>query len=59
MYKDFDQLPLVLSVSEVAQVLSLGRDTTYNLIRSGHIRHIRVGHQYRVPKTAVMEYLSA
>ena len=59
MYKDFDQLPLVLSVSEVAQVLSLGRDTTYHLIHSGLIRSFRVGRQYRVPKAAVMEYLSA
>lgn len=59
MYQNFDQLPLVLSVSEVAQALNLGRDTTYHLIHSGHIRHIRVGHQYRVPKAAVMEYLSA
>ena len=59
MFKDFDRLPLVLSVSQVAQILSLGRDTTYGLVRSGHIRSVRVGRQYRVPKAAVMEYLSA
>lgn len=59
MFKDFDRLPLVLSVSQVAQILSLGRDTTYDLVRSGHIRSVRVGRQYRVPKAAVMEYLSA
>lgn len=57
--KDFADLPLVLSISQVAQILNLGRDTTYGLVRSGHIRSIRVGHQYRVPKAAVMEYLSA
>lgn len=56
---DFEQLPLVLSVSQVAQILHLGRDTTYGLVRSGHIRSVRVGRQYRVPKAAVMEYLSA
>lgn len=59
MYKDFEQLPLVLSVPEVARVLNLGRDTTYGLVRSGRIRSVRVGRQYRVPKRAVMEYLSA
>ena len=57
--KDFADLPLVLSISQVAQVLNLGRDTTYGLVRSGHIRSVRVGRQYRVPKTAVAEYLSA
>lgn len=59
MYKDFEQLPLVLSVPEVARVLNLGRDTTYGLVRSGRYRSVRVGRQYRVPKAAVMEYLSA
>lgn len=59
LYKDFEQLPLVLSVPEVARVLNLGRDTTYGLVRSGRIRSVRVGRQYRVPKAAVMEYLSA
>ena len=59
MYKDFEQLPLVLSVPEVARVLNLGRDTTYGLVRSGRIRSVRVGRQYRVPKAAVLEYLSA
>ena len=59
MYKDFEQLPLVLSVPKVARVLNLGRDTTYGLVRSGRIRSVRVGRQYRVPKAAVMEYLSA
>lgn len=57
--RSYDQLPLVLSVSQVAQVLNLGRDAAYDLVRSGHIHSVRVGRQYRVPKAAVMEYLSA
>ena len=59
MIKNFEQLPLVLTVSQVAQALNLGRDTTYDLVRSGHIRSVRVGHQYRVPKAALTEYLAA
>ena len=59
MYQNFDQLPLVLSIRQVSQVLNLGRDATYNLVRAGKIHSIRVGHQYRVPKAAVQEYLSA
>ena len=59
MYQNFDQLPLVLTVSQVARVLNLGRDTTYGLIRAGDIHSVRVGHQYRVPKAALMEYLAA
>ena len=57
--RDFSDLPIVLTVSQVARALNLGRDTTYDLVRSGHIRSVRVGHQYRVPKAAHMEYLAA
>lgn len=57
--RDFSDLPIVLTVSQVARALNLGRDTTYDLVRSGHIRSVRVGHQYRVPKAALMEYLAA
>ena len=59
MIKNFEQLPLVLTVSQVAQALNLGRDTTYILVRAGIIHSVRVGHQYRVPKAALMEYLAA
>ena len=57
--RDFSDLPIVLTVSQVARALNLGRDTTYDLVRSGHIRSVRVGPQYRVPKAALMEYLAA
>ena len=38
-------------------VLDIGRNTAYELVRSGQIRNIRVGRQIRVPKDAVREYL--
>ena len=59
MYQNFDQLPLVLSIRQVSQALCLGRGATYNLVRAGEIRSIPGGHQYRVPKAALMEYLPA
>ena len=59
MYQNFDDLPLVLSIRQVAQVLNLGRDATYKLVKAGDIHSIRIGHQYRVPKAAIREYLSA
>ena len=57
--RDFNDLPIVLTVSQVAQVLNLGRDTTYDLVRSGRIHSFRAGRQYRVTKSALMEYLAA
>lgn len=54
----FDDLPLTLRVEELIPVLSVGRNTAYELVRSGQIRSIRVGRQLRVPKDAVLDFLT-
>lgn len=56
-YTDFEQLPLVLSVNQLIDVLNIGRNTAYELIRNGRIKCIRVGHQIRVPKEAIQNFL--
>ena len=39
-------------------ILDIGRNTAYELVRSGKIRSIKVGRQIRVPRDAVVEFLS-
>ena len=56
-FRSLDDLPLVLRVEDLIPVLDIGRNTAYDLVRSGQIRSIRVGRQIRVPKDAVREYL--
>lgn len=41
---------LVLTVSETARLLRLGRTQTYELIRSGAIPSIRLGRAIRIPR---------
>ena len=55
----FEALPLTLRVEELMPILGVGRNTAYELVRSGRIRSIRVGRQLLVPKDAVLEFLSA
>lgn len=57
-YHSFDELPLPLRVEDLMPVLGIGRNTAYELVRSGQIRSIRIGRQLRIPKEAVQEYLS-
>lgn len=52
------QPPAVLKVEDLAKVLSIGLNSAYELVRSGAIRSIKVGRVYRIPKTAVDEYLN-
>lgn len=56
-YRSLDELPLVLHVEDLMPILGIGRNTAYELVRSGQIRSIRVGRQLRVPKDAVIDFL--
>ena len=53
----YDDLPLTLSVRELMPILSIGRNTAYELIRSGQIRSVRIGRKIRIPKAEVLRFL--
>ena len=57
-YHSFEELPLTLRVEDLMPILGIGRNTAYELVRSGQIRSVRIGRQLRIPKDAVQEYLS-
>ena len=57
-YRSYDDLPLALRVEDLTSILDIGRNTAYELIRCGKIRSIRIGRQLRIPKDALVEYLS-
>lgn len=48
-----------LCVEDLMKVLSVGRNTAYNLIHSGRIRSIKIGRIYRIPMEAVDEFLNS
>ncbi len=56
-YRCIEDLPLVIHVEDLMPVLSIGRNTAYELVRSGKIRSIKVGRQLRIPRDAVIEFL--
>ena len=57
-FRSLDNLPLVLRVEDLMSVLDIGRNTAYELIRSGQIRSVRVGRKLRIPKQAVEDFLA-
>ena len=50
-YRDLHELPMILRVEDLMPLLGIGRNTAYELIRSGQIRSVRSGsrpdHQHR------------
>lgn len=57
IYTSLDELPIVLTVDEVRQVLHIGRNKAYSLINSGAIRTIKVGEHTRILKTELIRFL--
>ena len=60
-YRTIDDVPLVVSVPELAQILRVSRNTAYAMVRCGQIPSTRAGAQRdrKVPKYSLIPCLSA
>ena len=56
-YRDLHELHMTLRVEDLMPILGIGRNTAYELIRSGQIRSVRIGRQIRIPREALLEFL--
>ena len=56
-YRDPHDLPMTLRVEDLMPLLGIGRNSAYELIRSGQIRSVRIGRQIRIPRDALLEFL--
>lgn len=54
----FDDLPLVMTIEDMATVLQVSKSLTYQLARSERLRHIRVGRQIRVLRVDFEHFLT-
>ena len=50
LYKSYEELPLMLSVPEVARVLNISRAGAYELVHSPGFPSLRIGARIVVPK---------
>ena len=57
-YRSLEDLPLTLTVEEAGQILRVGRNTAYEPVRYGKLPSVRVGKQIRIPRQALLDYLS-
>ena len=58
-YHSFDELPLTLRVEDLMPILGVGRNTAYELVRSMQIYSVKIGRQLRIPKQALIDYLTS
>ena len=53
-----DEYEAVLTVSDLQEILNIGRNYAYELLRDGRIAAFRVGKKWRIPKQSVIDFLS-
>lgn len=54
MLEEYDAL---LSIQELQQILNVGRNSAYELLKSGEIPAFRIGKNWKIPKDAVIHYI--
>ena len=58
VYKSSDELPLTLSVPEVAAVLGISRAGAYELVRSEGFPALKIGSRIVVPKEKFIGWIN-
>lgn len=51
--------PDVLTIQDLMEVLHIGKNTAYRLVKENTIRSHRIGRCYRIPKCCVFDYLKS
>ena len=54
----FNEYPDVLTVKQVSEMLNIGRNNAYELVRSGMIKSVTIGRQIRLPKDNVINFIT-
>lgn len=48
----------ILSPHEVKEILKIGTNQVYSILKSGELRSFKLGKQYRIPKKCLIEYIN-
>ena len=56
-YKSFNELPLMLNVQDVSDVLGIGQAHAYEIVRRKDFPSITLGSRIIIPRDKLMEWL--
>ena len=57
-FKNYDDLPLMLTVPEVGEALGISRASAYELVRSKGFPSMRIGTRIIVPKDKLIAWIN-
>lgn len=52
-----NQFREILTVEELCEVLLIGRNRAYELLKTGQLRGFQIGRTWKIPRIALEEYL--
>ena len=52
-----EQYEALLTISDLREILDIGRNAAYELLRQGEIPSIRIGNRWKIPKDALIYYI--
>ena len=59
IYKSYDELPLLLNVKQLADLLGVSESSVYELIQEDGFPSLRIGKRIVIPKEELREWISA
>ena len=57
IYTSYDELPIMLSVPQLAAVLNISRSSAYALVRSDGFPSLKIGSRIVVPKDRLLAWV--
>ena len=57
-YKSYDELPLMLSVPDIASVLGISRAGAYELVHTDGFPSLNIGSRIVIPKDKFIDWIS-
>ena len=54
MFADYSD---VVTVKELCRMLKIGKNTAYDLLKSGKLSSVKIGAKYLIPKIYILTYL--
>lgn len=52
-----DNRPIVLSVDEACEVLRVGYNMMYHLLKTGKIKAVKCGRVWKIPRQSICDFL--
>lgn len=53
----FDHSDDILTVSDVMELLYVGKNTVYRLLHDGELKAFRIGKTWKIPKSSLEEFI--